>query len=603
MAAAVVLPIVGVVAWIIASKPEIVPVDAKMCPIGRGAITEYAVVILDTSEPVIGGNAEEIARRILTIGDGLRQYGKLLIFDAHDTSKPIVALCRPQSEAECDRATAPGACAGVAAQYDRTFNTPVTAALSAFLGAQVKQDASPIMEAVMDISLLTEYEGHQGQRSLHLVSDMLQHTPGVYSHHRVVPEGEFAAVAHVPFVRDHTPQLEDATVEILYILRRQYRKNQTANHRSFWTAYFEASGAQAVAIENLKFVGGDTTSTRPHSPVSGREGPSEEAMPSRDDSTGDAEKMSPPSAVPMVVVTEPEDASVDVEGFDFRPDQSGPIRLLPGDYTITVTAPWYEPKTLVVSHEAEAKAIRVSLAQSVAGKLQSALERNLSPVARTEDGWTDIHYAAYLDLPAQIDELVEQGARVDVPVSGDAEAIGDDVLAVLEQLGHQSPLRGRGRLPLHYAAAANSTAASERLIQHGADVNARDKVGLTPLHAAARNDSEAVARVLLRDGADKNVRATSRRITPLHTAAAVNAERVAELLVIRGANIHARTSDRLTPLHWAAARDSIAVAELLIASGAKVNARGIERITPLGLARDRGASSTLIEILRRRGGR
>ena len=54
------------------------------------------------------------------------------------------------------------------------------------------------------------------------------------------------------------------------------------------------------------------------------------------------------------------------------------------------------------------------------------------------------------------------------------------------------------------AASSNlSPAVLEVLLKAGADVNAKDKVGMTPLHwAAANNPSPAVLEVLLKAGAD-----------------------------------------------------------------------------------------------------
>jgi ankyrin repeat protein len=58
---------------------------------------------------------------------------------------------------------------------------------------------------------------------------------------------------------------------------------------------------------------------------------------------------------------------------------------------------------------------------------------------------------------------------------------------------------------------------SRRLIDAGADVDARDDVGSTPLHFAAKGESEDVVRLLVDSGADVNA-VNSRGETPLNNA-------------------------------------------------------------------------------------
>ncbi len=121
-----------------------------------------------------------------------------------------------------------------------------------------------------------------------------------------------------------------------------------------------------------------------------------------------------------------------------------------------------------------------------------------------------------------------------------------------------------------------------KLISQGADVNAKDKRGMTPLHNAAYYGQRQVAEVLIAKGANVNETDTAGQ-TPLHIAANFGAKFVPELLLANGASISARDIAGNTPLH--AATDSPDVEkdllELLIAKGADVNARNEAGQTPL----------------------
>ena len=65
---------------------------------------------------------------------------------------------------------------------------------------------------------------------------------------------------------------------------------------------------------------------------------------------------------------------------------------------------------------------------------------------------------------------------------------------------------------LTYAARAGNAEAAKLLIAAGADVNTRNKQGITPLHAAAAFASLEVVRILIAAGADVDAEVGS--VTP-----------------------------------------------------------------------------------------
>ena len=85
------------------------------------------------------------------------------------------------------------------------------------------------------------------------------------------------------------------------------------------------------------------------------------------------------------------------------------------------------------------------------------------------------------------------------------------------------------------AARHNSVNVARILIDGGADINAKDRIGATPLHWAARANSLDIARLLIDKGADIEAK-NNRDGTPLHWATRVNSLDIARLLIEHGAN-------------------------------------------------------------------
>ena len=120
----------------------------------------------------------------------------------------------------------------------------------------------------------------------------------------------------------------------------------------------------------------------------------------------------------------------------------------------------------------------------------------------------------------------------------------------------------------------------EVVLNHGADVHAKDNSGFTALHTAAEWGHADIVRLLLARGAEVNER-NSIGNTPLHLAANAGFVSVVELLLARGADLDVRQRTGFTPLHHAAMHGHKAVVELLIAKGADLNAKNEAGVTPL----------------------
>jgi len=244
----------------------------------------------------------------------------------------------------------------------------------------------------------------------------------------------------------------------------------------------------------------------------------------------------------------------------------------------------------------EAGSIR--LGRLEVGKLRSVLGRKLSPDAVDENGWTDLHFAAALNLTELASVLLDLGARVDAELVAFEHCVyvSSRLKETLASLSLDD-CYGPHSQPLHIAARENAFEVAAVLIDHGADLNAEGESGKTSLHFAAAINASEVAATLIDRGADVNARQWGQRTgrtplhiaagagrTPLHIAAANNASEVAAVLIDRGANVNAKGRDGNTPLHIAAANNASEVAATLIDRGADVHAVGRNDKTPLHLA-------------------
>jgi len=239
------------------------------------------------------------------------------------------------------------------------------------------------------------------------------------------------------------------------------------------------------------------------------------------------------------------------------------------------------------------------------------LARGANPNANGGDHWaTPLHWAVWWwDVDTAL-LLVSHGGDIHLvtqtyPISPLFDSVIQGHRAMAEALVTKTGDTIAAKwAPLHATVVSGDIQAVEDLLARGADVNAKNKRGLSALNSAAVFGHKDIVELLIEKGADVNARAEGsfwdEGMTALHGSCVKGQKGAAELLIAKGADINAKSKNGYTPLHIAATEGYRDVADLLIAKGADVNAKNKEGQTPLSVAKEKGHSE-IVELLRKHG--
>lgn len=160
-------------------------------------------------------------------------------------------------------------------------------------------------------------------------------------------------------------------------------------------------------------------------------------------------------------------------------------------------------------------------------------------------------------VPAEDRDLLDATSRGDVAA----------VRALLEEGADPNVAQGDGLTALHVAAQEGNLKIARLLLDAGANVEAKTRIGgYTPLHLASRGAHTTVVSTLLGAGANTGAVTTTTGVTPLHLAAkAMNGRGAVRAMLESGAPVNAQESAAgQTALMFAAAHGrSEAVRELM----------------------------------------
>jgi ankyrin repeat protein len=206
---------------------------------------------------------------------------------------------------------------------------------------------------------------------------------------------------------------------------------------------------------------------------------------------------------------------------------------------------------------------------------------------------TFLHYAALWGLRSIVKFLViehsqnvhSQDFTDDVTPLQLASRNGHvEVVCFLLEHGADVTARDKtGLTPLHHASNNGQIEVIRILIKHGADVGAQNGNGQTPLHNASLSGQAGVVCILIEHGAVLSVQ-NQYGSTPLHDALRSRKAEVARILIDRGADVTVREVGGWTPLHRASREGQLEVARMLIERGADIADQTIKGQTPLHLA-------------------
>ena len=214
----------------------------KAAPAGSGAAGCTAILI-DTTDPLTVAQQSAVKRQLHALAHDLRR-GELWTF-----YRMSGATRSPQ---ELGSGTSPGSAREAngwtegSAFMERRFKVEVIDRLDSLLAITAGQESSavsPILEAVWQITCLSQFSRVTGPRTLVVVSDLVQNTNS-FSFYR----GENTFFTPAGELRDPKwiADLKDVEVEVWWIQRDRDATLQGPQMVSAYTSYFNARGASSV---------------------------------------------------------------------------------------------------------------------------------------------------------------------------------------------------------------------------------------------------------------------------------------------------------------------------------------------------------------------
>ncbi|KAK7177745.1 ankyrin repeat protein [Paraphaeosphaeria sporulosa] len=236
--------------------------------------------------------------------------------------------------------------------------------------------------------------------------------------------------------------------------------------------------------------------------------------------------------------------------------------------------------------------------------IQRLLDGGAEANAKDNNGWTSLHRAANQGHYDVIGGLLGGGADVDAKDKDGLTALhraascGHDAMrqppdprapymSIMHLVGRILDVPKDKLTTLCGTAPRGHAVVVMRLLDGGADVNAKDNNGRTALRWAASQGDWVAVGLLLNSGADVNAK-DNNGCTALHQGAGQGQAEVVVLLLKQEADVNLKDNDGWTSLHRAADQGHTVEVALLLNHKADVNAKDDGGWTSLHRAADRG---------------
>jgi ankyrin repeat protein len=193
----------------------------------------------------------------------------------------------------------------------------------------------------------------------------------------------------------------------------------------------------------------------------------------------------------------------------------------------------------------------------------------MAPVARAADP------GPCLDLARRYEAIKPQISAIEVSLTLFSAVDGNCAALATELLDHGASIDARDRLgarPLSHAARFGHLPMVDLLLARGAPIDARNLAGATALYAAVENNRTPVAQRLIERGADVNLTGRS-DVSPISAAAFKGNAAIVDALLARGALDREADKTGKTAIVYAVAAARSEVVKRLLSRQVDVNAR------------------------------
>jgi ankyrin repeat protein len=224
--------------------------------------------------------------------------------------------------------------------------------------------------------------------------------------------------------------------------------------------------------------------------------------------------------------------------------------------------------------------------------------RAAPPLVRAAQSGSGIEIEELLDQRVDIESRHEATKRTALAVA--CHCGNDDVVAILLQhAANPNVVDTLGMTPLHLAATRGHYRVVDYLLKEDVNVDAVGPAKKTALRLAADNGHVEVVNLLLTRRAKVNAR-DAQNITALHSAAGLGDEEIVNLLLSHNADIEAKDGNFQSAIHHASEKGRERIVEILLTKKADIEALGKESMSPLTAACASGSTDVVRLLLQRK---